>query len=53
MKFMLLIMASDRDWTQAPHAEVQPLLDAHQSFLNDLRRADLFVTGWGLYPNDK
>jgi hypothetical protein len=50
MKFMLLIMASHRDWTQAPQEEVQPLLDDHQSFLDDLRDADMFVTGWGLYP---
>lgn len=53
MKFMLLIAASDRDYTTAPQEEVQPLLDAHQSFLNDLRDADLFVSGWGLYPQQR
>jgi hypothetical protein len=53
MKYMLLIMASDRDWTTAPPDEVQPLLDAHQSFLDDLRNADLLITGWGLYPQQQ
>jgi hypothetical protein len=50
MKYMLLIAASDRDWTKAPQEEVQPLLDAHQSFLDDLRESDLLFTAWGLYP---
>jgi hypothetical protein len=47
---MLFIHASHRDWTEAPPEEVQPLLDAHQSFLNDLRDANLFVSGHGLHP---
>jgi hypothetical protein len=53
MKYMLFIAASDRDYTEAPQEEVQPLLDAHQSFLDDLRDADLLVTAYGLYPNRK
>ena len=50
MKYMLLIAASHRDWTKASEEEVQPLLDAHQSFLDDLRDANMFVAGHGLHP---
>lgn len=53
MKFMLLIHASHRDWTQASQEEVQPLLDAHQSFLDDLRQSRLLDTAWGLYPAEQ
>lgn len=53
MKFLLLIHASHRDYTQAPQEEVQPLLEAHQSFLNDLRDAGLLDTAWGLYPAEQ
>lgn len=47
---MLFIQASHRDWTNAPPEELQPLLDAHQSFLDDLRDADLVVSAAGLHP---
>lgn len=53
MKFMLFIHASHRDWTQAPPEEVAPLINAHQSFLEDLRQAELLDTAWGLYPAEQ
>lgn len=53
MKFMLLIHASHRDWTQVPFEEVEPLINAHQSFLDDLRESELLDTAWGLYPAEQ
>jgi hypothetical protein len=51
MRYMLVIYRSDEDWTTRPTEEIEPVLEAHESFGAELRRADAFIAAETLQPS--
>lgn len=51
MRYLLVIYGSDEDWTQRPEKELAPVLRAHESFGEDLRKAGAFVAAEALQPS--
>lgn len=51
MRYLLVIYGSDEDWTQWPEEEIGPVLEAHDSFGNDLRQAGALVAAEALQPS--
>ena len=49
MRYMLVIYGSGDDWTQRPPEENEPILAQHQSFTEDLRKANAFVAAEALH----
>lgn len=51
MRYLLVIYTDDDDWTQRPEEEIEPVLQEHQSFSDDLRSAGAFVAAEALQPS--
>lgn len=51
MRYMLVIYGSDEDWTTYSEAELEPTMNAHLSFTEDLRSAGAFVASEALQPS--
>jgi hypothetical protein len=51
MRYLLAIYGNDEDWTQHPQAELQPIMDEHESFTRDLQSAGVFVAAEALMPS--
>ena len=50
MRFMLMMQGSDDDWTLRPPEEIQPVMDAHERFTDELRALGKYHGGEALRP---
>lgn len=51
MRYLLMIYGNDEDWTQHPIEDLQPIMDAHESFSSDLQKAGAFIAAEALRPS--